>query len=72
VAAQLTAPARRAAGGFGASQWLVENLGPLISKTFTPGNAQKARARPPRRVRLSAAATKRDAPRCASDRVASA
>jgi hypothetical protein len=37
-------PASRRAGGFAASTWLAANLAPLISKTFTPGNAAKARA----------------------------
>ena len=40
----IDARARAPPGGFGASQWLIDNLGPLLSKTFTPGNAKKARA----------------------------
>jgi hypothetical protein len=36
--------ARALSGGFATSTWLSENLGGMISKTFVPGNAVKARA----------------------------
>jgi hypothetical protein len=39
----IDARATLAPGGFGASQWLIDNLGPMLTKTFTPGNAKKAR-----------------------------
>jgi hypothetical protein len=63
VSEPIDARARAPPGGFGASQWLIDNLGPLLTKTFTPGNAKKARQRKhatqPRHCALFCAAAER-------------